>query len=463
AHAPYHLGAFNLTDERGLRYYRAAFEYLAHRYTDPQGEHGWVSGYVVGNELQSHWAWHNLGRATPEDVTREYADQLRVAWLAVRRFHRSVRVYASMDHTWACRLDPDPLKSMRGDEFLERLNGIVSAEGNFPWHVAFHPYPENLFEPRFWHDQTAVLGVDTPRITFRNLEVLPAFLARDRFLFNGRPRRIILSEQGFHCPDGPDGEQVQAAAFALADYKVNHLPTIDAFILHRHVDHRDQGGLRLGLWTRKLDAADPNAPDRRRLLWDVFRAADTDAWQAAFAFALPIVGIQTWREALPFAGPIPQVSGRLAPPLDPAQTVCNLMDGMSEATVTNCLDWRPAWADGPDGRLYPTIFQHPPAPEKGFGEATWRITLPAAKGRRLVLRLGTVVTGPTDDGVRMAVLVEGRGLWSTVQAKQGQPQMAAIELTAYARRTIALTLRVEARANVTGDWANWLRPVVVRE
>jgi hypothetical protein len=464
AHAPNHLGAFNLTDERGLLYYRAALEYLAHRYSDPSGEHGWVSGYVIGNELQSHWAWHNMGRVRPEEVAREYADQLRVAWLAVRKFHSGVRVYVSMDHTWATHLDPDPMKSMRGDQFLERLNQTITAEGNFPWNVAFHPYPENLFEPRFWNDQTAVLGFDSPRITFKNLEVLPAFLAQRRFLYKGQPRRIILSEEGFNCPDGPDGEKIQAAAYAYAYYKISHMPQIDAFILHRHVDHRDEGGLRLGLWSRKLDGLDPNAPDRKRLIWDVFRLADTDQWQAAFEFAKPIVGITDWKQALPFTGPIPALSGKFAPPVDAASLAYSLGDNMNEAKVTNCLDWRPSWAKGPDGLLYPSLFHHPPDPAKGVGEAEFDIDLPKlAAGRRLTLRFGTVVTGPTHDGVKMSILVDGQELWSQIQAEKDQPKMDSVDFSAYAGKSIRLVLRVDARQDNTGDWSNWLRPVIVVE
>jgi hypothetical protein len=464
AHAPYHLGAFNLTDQRGLSYYRAAFEYLAHRYSDPAGSHGWVSGYVVGNELQSHWAWHNMGRATPEEVTREYADQLRVAWLAVRRYHRDVRVYASMDHTWATHLDPDPQKSMRGDQFLERLNEMVTAEGNFPWHVAFHPYPENLFDPRFWRDQTAVLGFDTARITFKNLEVLPAFLAQQRFLYQGQTRHIILSEQGFHCTDEPDGELVQAAAFALAHYKVRHLPTIDAFILHRHVDHRDQDGLRLGLWTRKLDDPDPNTPDRKRPLWDVFRCADTQGWEEAFAFAKPIVGIHEWQEMLPKAGPFPQVSGRFAAPIDAESIVVNLLDNMATASVTNCLAWRFTWAENQDGLLCPALLHHPLAPDKPPSEAVYHIALPRLPaGRKLVLRFGTTITGPTHDGVTMAVVVNDQVLWTESQLHTGQPRGAAVDLSSYAGQSIRLALRVDARGNNAGDWSHWLQPVIVSD
>jgi len=472
ANAPNHLGAFNLTDERGLRYYRAAFEYLAHRYTDPSGEHGWVSGFVVGNELQSHWAWHNMGRATPEEVTREYADQLRVAWLAVRRFHSGVRVYVSMDHTWATHLDPDPMKSMRGDQFLERLNEISIAGGNFPWDVAFHPYPENLFEPRFWNDQTAVLGFDTPRITFRNLEVLPAFLAQRRFLYRGKPRRIILSEQGFHCPEGPEGERIQAAAYAYAHYKVSHIPSISAFLLHRHVDHRDMGGLLMGLWTRELDVPDPEAPDRKRLIWDVFRWADTDGWRNAFEFAKPIIGIEDWEEALPFTGPIPEVSGRIAPPVEPASLVYDLREHAGDAQVTNCIAWSISWADGPSGLLFPSLFEHPPDPQTGVAEATFSIDLPRLEaGQRLSMAFGTVLTGPSYDGVRMSVLVDGHEEWAEAQTGKDRPRVHTVDLTAHAGRTIQLTLRVDAQSTASAartgnngaDWANWLQPVVLVE
>ena len=461
---PNHIGAFNLKDERGLRYYRAAFEYLAHRYSDPAGEHGCVSGYVVGNEVQSHWYWHNSGLARPEDLARDYADMLRVAWLAVRRYHSDVRVYASMDHFWTGRADPNPLKAMAGRELLERLNDKITTEGNFPWNLAFHPYPENLFEPRFWNDQTAGVGFDTIRITFKNLEVLPAYLAQKRFLFQGQPRHIILTEQGFNLPDGPDGEKVQAAAYAAAYYKISHMPAIDAFIYHRHVDHRDEGGLHMGTWTRKLTGDDPSAPDRPRLIHEVLRLADTDRWQEAFAFAKPIIGIKSWTELLPTTKPIPEDCGLFAKPLAPDAVVYSLLDHADDAKVTNCLDWRQAYAKGADGRLYPTLFHHPPDPKKGVGEAAFSIALPALKpGQKLVLHFGTVVNGPTNDGVKMTVLVADRELWTGTQAKPNQPDDHALDLSAFAGQTVALTLRVDALGDNTGDWSNWLRPVILAE
>jgi hypothetical protein len=199
-------------------------------------------------------------------------------------------------------------------------------------------------------------------------------------------------------------------------------------------------------------------------MWDVFRQADTDEWQAAFEFAKPIIGIKDWRQALPFAGPIPAVSGHFAPPPDPASLVYDLGDHAGEATVTNCLDWRPTWAKGPGGLMYPALFHHPPDPAKGVGEATFSISLPKLRpGRRVALRFGTVLTGPSFDGVKMTILVDDAELWSETQTRQDHPRMHALDLSAYAGKTVRLTLRVDALRNDGADWANWLRPVIVTE
>ena len=107
---------------------------------------------------------------------------------------------------------------------------------------------------------------------------------------------MILSEQGFHCRADTDGERDQAAAFALAWSLVVRTPGIDAFILHRHVDHAHEGGLALGLWTRKADSV--CTPERRRRIAEVFAACDTTAWPACAAFALPLLGVDdlaVWR------------------------------------------------------------------------------------------------------------------------------------------------------------------------
>jgi len=131
----------------------------------------------------------------------------------------------------------------------------------------------------------------TPRITFKNIDLLPAYLRRPELLFHDQPRRIILSEQGFHTPKGTDGEILQAAAYCYAYKKIEELDGIDAFILHRHVDNAHEGGLLLGL---RSNQAKDGEPRPRKKIYDCFRAADTPEWEKTFQFALPVVGLRSW-------------------------------------------------------------------------------------------------------------------------------------------------------------------------
>ena len=121
-------------------------------------------------------------------------------------------------------------------------------------------------------------------------------------LYGGKPRRLILSEQGFHAGDTVQSEQIQAAAYALAYRKLSQIPEVQAFILHRQVDAPSEGGLKLGIWP----STGPGSGKQKRVLWDVVKTADTPQWQQASNFALPIVGMQEWAEAKPRAGPFPE-------------------------------------------------------------------------------------------------------------------------------------------------------------
>ena len=116
---------------------------------------------------------------------------------------------------------------------------------------------------------------------------------RPELLYHGQPRRIILSEQGFHTPKGTNGEAIQAAAYCYAYKKIEALDGIDAFILHRHVDNKGEGGLMLGL--RGLT---PNVNEARpkKKIYECFRAADTPEWKSSFEFALPVIELKSWAD-----------------------------------------------------------------------------------------------------------------------------------------------------------------------
>ncbi len=292
--APNGITGFNVGDPEGQRYFQACVEFLADRFSRSDERFGRVVGYIVGNELNSHYEWYNIGPATTAQVAAEYLHAVRMAHEAVRRSSTDARVYISLEHHWTARNSADPLRACPGRDLLDELNRLSKREGDFDWAIAFHPYPDNLRDPRTWRDKNAQPRADSPKITFKNLEQLVRYLRRPEMLCRSETRHVILSEQGFDTPAGPDGQAVQAAGFCYAWVKVARTPGIDAFILHRHVDNAQEGGLNLGLWTHQPGTI--GTPGSKKRIYGPFRAAGTPDWEPAFRFALPIIGIKSWDE-----------------------------------------------------------------------------------------------------------------------------------------------------------------------
>ena len=180
-----------------------------------------------------------------------------------------MRVYISLDHFWTGKFSE---RDYGGKYILENLNSEYLSEGQVPWNVAHHPYPENLAFPDFWNDKTATDDVETTkRITFKNLELLAEFLYKEEMLCNGERRRIILSEQGFNSHWTPESEILQACAYGRAYKKIMQIPEIDSFILHAHGDNKAEFGLNLGLWRRDRNEQKLAEP---KPIYHVFKAID---------------------------------------------------------------------------------------------------------------------------------------------------------------------------------------------
>ncbi len=285
------VGAVNTTSG----FLNAVMNLLAERWSGAHPDHGRVWGWIIGNEVNSHFLWNNMGLVPLETAASEYEKAFRIMHQAIRRHSLNARTYLSSDHHWSSSMhNVSPQEATPGRDFLDTFARLVRERGDFDWNVAWHPYPEDLGNPRAWADKTVTHDDNTNKVTFKNLEVLPKHLDRPELLFNGKPRRVILSEQGFHTLLTPEGEKLQAAAYAYAWEKIQTLPTIDAFVYHRHVDHAHEGGLRLGLWRNAPNSvADPHS---RKLIYELFQKAGTPAWRAAADALLPVAGLQAWTQ-----------------------------------------------------------------------------------------------------------------------------------------------------------------------
>lgn len=283
------VGAVNTSN----RFFPAVLSMLAERWSGAHPEHGRVWGWIIGNEANSHFLWNNMGLVPLDTAASEYQKAVRIAHQSIRAHSLKARVYLSFDHHWSSSMhNVSAQEATPGRDFLDTFAHLARERGDFDWNVAWHPYPEDLGNPRAWADKNVTHEENTIKVTFKNLDVLPRHLEKPELLFAGKPRRIILSEQGFHTLLTPEGEKLQAAAYAYAWEKISRLPTVDAFIYHRHVDHAQEGGLRLGLWRNKPHSV--VEPHSTKLIYDLFKKAGTPDWRAAADALLPITGLKAW-------------------------------------------------------------------------------------------------------------------------------------------------------------------------
>ena len=295
ADGKYTIAAFNTATPDGIALYRALVAYLAQRYSAGPGDHGQVWGWIIGNEVNSQWLWYNLGEMPMAEAAAEYEKAVRAAHDVISQHTANARCYLSFDHHWNTAMPGiSDKEAYHTRDFLNAFAQKAREGGDYEWHVAHHPYPDDLGNPRTWLDKAAHPNEDSPHITFKNLEVACRYMERSELRWQGKPRRIILSEQGLHCLATPEGEQLQAAGFAYVWEKVARQEGIDALIWHRHVDHAHEGGLRLGLWSFKPGTV--SEPHQKRQFYDLFQKAGTPEWPAAAAFALPITGLKSWDE-----------------------------------------------------------------------------------------------------------------------------------------------------------------------
>lgn len=288
-----YISAFDMETEEGQGYYGAFVEFLVERYTRPDKKYGCAVGAIISNEVNSQYVWGNAGEMPVEEYVREYTEALRLAWLCGRKHCSHFRVYISLDQFW-CGTNFDtshPGRYYSGRTMLELLNQYATAEGNFGWGVAYHPYPEDLRWADFWHDRAPDFTFSTPKITFKNMEVLEAFLSQPAYAYEGKARRIVFSEQGFNSMNGPlQGltEKMAAAGYVLAYMKARNMKTVDMLTHHACTDNPHEFGLNLGIF--RYDPTKPENVGEPKPIFESFEAMDTEKEPEVVAKARAFIG-----------------------------------------------------------------------------------------------------------------------------------------------------------------------------
>ncbi len=279
----------NMTTLESVNAYAAVLDFLASRYSGE--EHGRINHWIIHNEVDYGADWTNMGVQPFEVYMDAYMKSMRINWNIVRQYDPNAWMLGSYTHNWTAGENGFKPRVM-----LERTVRYAQAEGDFPWGVAYHPYPQDLTAPRLWENDTeSTYSMDTKYVTFSNLEVIDAWIRDPEHFYKGSTKRLLfLSENGTNSPSYSEEDlRDQAAGACWAWKKVEALEGIDAIQWHAWIDDRGEFGLRIGL-RRYPD--DEEAPGAAKLAWKVWEAADTGREEEVFAPYLPVMGLSDWSE-----------------------------------------------------------------------------------------------------------------------------------------------------------------------
>lgn len=281
------LYAFNPSDEEGVNYLGAVASFLANRYSGANG-HGKVSNWIIGNEVNERAIYNYTPGMGVDSYAKLYADTVRIFYNAMCAVNSTTRVYVSLDNRWNMNKSDSSFYDVK--DMMDAFNAYIRSEGNFDWHVGYHPYNYPLTAARAWnwgskYDSMAGNSPSTAIISMKNIHVLTDYLSQDSYLDrNGNTRRVILSEMGY---TSSQGQELQAASFAYA-YKIMETNShIDYMLLSRQIDAASEvaEGLALGIL---------NSGGGRKEAYTAFKYAGTSEESAYFAKYLNIIGIGSW-------------------------------------------------------------------------------------------------------------------------------------------------------------------------
>lgn len=272
--APYY--AWDVTSKQSRETIEAMFSYLGELYSKEECH---VDNWILGNELNSGYAWHYYGKMSYKEYVKTYAHAFRIMSYAVKSHYKNARCYISLDNNWQANG-----QSLSVKQFMLDFDKELKAQSNkIGWNLAYHAYPAPLTAADFWNNTLPTNDANTTRyVTPKNLSILTSFVKKNF----GKNCRIILSEQGF---TSTNGETTQAAAVAYAYYIAEFNDMIDSFIMRSKYDNLEESnaGLKMGLM-------DLNS--RRKLAYDVYKYMDTPQYKTYTADCLKTLGKSNWKQ-----------------------------------------------------------------------------------------------------------------------------------------------------------------------
>ncbi len=317
--------AFNVKTQEGIDMITAVMTFLLDRYDG--GEYGFVTDWLVGNEVNDNLQYNFIGACDGETYVAEYYEQFKVFYNIIKEHNPGANVYIPMEHRWNTA---NTMTDYGGKWFLEYFHECELKDQEMDWGLAWHPYPYPLGdsdtlddgdEPTTDTDGQPTYGGEvsmeytSPLVSMKNIHVITDYLSENLLTKEGQVRSIVCSEVGYTSFSVLYGENQskQAANIAYALTKAQMNPYIDAFIIRCQLDVSEgspyfQFGLREDAEGRYLD---------KKLSFDVFKYLDTTEAEEYIKDCLPVLGISSWSEVIPeydssvYEGMTEYASGRI--------------------------------------------------------------------------------------------------------------------------------------------------------
>ena len=268
---------FNTSNDLGRDYFIAMMEFLGNRYSR-NDTIGYISNYVISNEIDSTHYFYNCSNLNV--FMEEYSRALRLANLALKKYAANIHVIVPFTHYWkgyAAKLGQETANtdSLRPYDELEWLVKETNARGAYDWGIAPHTYATVNTASRYAYIDTKsgyLTGSyqTTKEITFTNFEVWKQYLSLPRVRYKGQLRNIYLTESGISSnKNTTENQKEQAAAFAMAYYKVSQFSFVKAYNFYRTIDHEKETAFSLSCGLLQRDHS-------KKLIYDVYKFIDTN-------------------------------------------------------------------------------------------------------------------------------------------------------------------------------------------
>lgn len=293
------LYAFDVANRDSAMYLESFLDFIARRYTASNGKYGFAGSFIFGYEVNRNRGYNYMGAKTLDSYLNSYIAAFRIASTALRSVYANGRVYLSVGNNFnVASGDPavtaDASLDYSARSLLEVFAAKVRFSGDIPWELAASAYPSDPKITDFRQDTAATGTVDTPYISMANIDVLCDFMGQDKYLYKNARRNITISEFGVNADAESTALITQAAAYALAYYKAEFNPYIEALIYHRQVDNSDEAGLYYGLWTKTKDSL--CTPANAKPIYTTFKYIDTQMSLSTTSYALDQLKAKSWSE-----------------------------------------------------------------------------------------------------------------------------------------------------------------------